>query len=215
MYSVEYCGHPVDVLWTLMIAKGQIRYLIKWKGYEKVSDRTWETEENLWEGARELLEEYWTKLGGKPTAVGKKSHKKRGRQSTGGTPDSTAKKQKQAQVTKVEGRRKRQATPDLLANANDDDEDGDWKPPKGQWEDLIQTVETIEKDNAGKLWAFVLWNEKGRNGRFRRSRHPLDEGGNSVYARCPRKMLEFYQSHLVFTDGTNKLRNDPTTLNGN
>ena len=49
MYAVEYCGHPVDVLWTLMIAKGQIRYLIKWKGYEKVSDRTWETEENLWE----------------------------------------------------------------------------------------------------------------------------------------------------------------------
>ena len=28
-------------------SQGQMRYHVKWKGYEKKTDRTWETEENL------------------------------------------------------------------------------------------------------------------------------------------------------------------------
>jgi len=32
---------------NLAILQGQMRYDVKWKGYEKKADRTWETEENL------------------------------------------------------------------------------------------------------------------------------------------------------------------------
>ena len=29
------------------VQQGQMRYHVKWKGYEKKADRTWETEDNL------------------------------------------------------------------------------------------------------------------------------------------------------------------------
>ncbi|KAL8947199.1 MAG: hypothetical protein Q9183_007816, partial [Haloplaca sp. 2 TL-2023] len=57
---------------------GRLRYEVKWEGYEKKKDRTWETEENL-RGAPDLVRQYWATIGGS----GK--NKKRGRESTGTT----------------------------------------------------------------------------------------------------------------------------------
>ncbi|MCJ1301715.1 hypothetical protein MMC08_004516 [Hypocenomyce scalaris] len=182
-------------------ADRQVRYEIKWKGYEKKSERTWEVEENL-TGARELLQEYWEQIGGKPTAV--LNTKKRGRQSTGGsaTPD-TSKKQKTARKTdrkSGDGKKLRQSFPDVSLVGTEAPED-DWKPPDGSWEDHIQTVETVEKDDDDNLWAYVVWNQRTSEGKFLRSRHPADKGERSCYEKCPKKMLQFYQRHLVFTDG--------------
>ena len=36
---------------------GKVQYLVKWKGYERVEDRTWEPVENL-SGSQNLVEEY-------------------------------------------------------------------------------------------------------------------------------------------------------------
>ncbi|KAL8865865.1 MAG: hypothetical protein Q9174_006651, partial [Haloplaca sp. 1 TL-2023] len=55
---------------------GRLRYEVKWEGYEKKKDRTWETEENL-RDALDLVQQYWDTIGGR----GKNN--KRGRESTG------------------------------------------------------------------------------------------------------------------------------------
>lgn len=131
-------------------------------------------------GARDILETYWEKLGGKPIpAEAKSASKKRSRQSTGGsgTPDTTAaKKQK-----KSAGRKSKDAS------ANDDktgqvpypftDVGADtWQVPKmagGAWDSSVQSVDTIEKDDQGVLWAFLVWNDKNEDGRYYRSKAKL------------------------------------------
>lgn len=130
-------------------------------------------------GARLILEAYWAKLGGKPTKEGKSATKKRGRQSTGAISEATpsAKKQKKA------GRKSKGASAE-------DDKDGtaeppagftevgddDWEPPKPldrAWDSAVQSVDTIEKDDQGDLWAYLLWNDKNEDGRFYRSKARL------------------------------------------
>ena len=167
-----------------------MRYNVKWKGYEKKSDRTWETEENLEladtpslqrpshgqlltyrRGARLILESYWKKIGGKPT-VPTKISKKRSRQSLSGNGASdTPKKQKR-------GRKSNQTTmsqdqtpepPAGFTQVGDDD----WKPPppdKDAWDPLVQAIDTIERDEQQELWAYLVWNDKNADGRFYRSK---------------------------------------------
>lgn len=54
--------------------------------------------------------------------------------------------------------------------------DDDWNPPKvkkDSWDDKLQSVDTIEKDDDGVLWAYLLWNDKNDDGRFYRSKAKL------------------------------------------
>lgn len=128
-YVVEAIqGHKFDGK-TLML-------LVKWKGYEKKSDRTWEPEENC-EGAKEIVREYFRQLGGRPEPPESKNDKKRSRSSGG--PVSNKKKK---------------STPvnDSPAPA----EEAKWKPPAGSWEDEIQAIDTIEKTDKG-LICYVQW----------------------------------------------------------
>ncbi|KAL8930725.1 MAG: hypothetical protein Q9208_000266 [Pyrenodesmia sp. 3 TL-2023] len=183
-----------------------MRYEIKWKGYELKKDRTWETEENL-AGAREILEAYWEKIGGKPQPKAKEPKpvgRKRGRQSTGSAVEPVKKQQKKG----------RKSTSTLQDN-NDDNDDNDefpvgftdvnpdtWKPPQpndNAWDPLLMQVDTIEKDNNGDLWAYLVWNEKNDDGRFNRSKARL----NTCRKACPQKMLDFYEKHVVFTNNKN------------
>lgn len=39
--------YPDGLIADPVIFQGQMRYDVKWKGYEKKADRTWETEDNL------------------------------------------------------------------------------------------------------------------------------------------------------------------------
>ncbi|KAI4187056.1 MAG: hypothetical protein LQ346_005559 [Caloplaca aetnensis] len=177
-----------------------MRYEIKWKGYEFKKDRTWETEENL-AGAREILEAYWEKIGGKPepkVKEPKSTGKKRGRQSTGSAVEPTKKQQKKG----------RKSTSALQDNTNDDNDDfpvgyadapDSWEPPNpndNAWDPLLMQVDTIEKDNNGDLWAYLAWNEKNEDGRFKRSKARL----TTCRKACPQKMLDFYEKHVVFTN---------------
>ncbi|KAI9842884.1 MAG: hypothetical protein M1838_002928 [Thelocarpon superellum] len=149
---------------------GSLRYLIKWKGYEKKSDQTWEPEENL-EGAVDILDEYHKNIGGRPVA---KPKAKRGRDS--GTPQGIP-KSKARRMTKNE------AT-DTAADKGKT-KAADWTPPSGIWEDDIQAIDTVEHDTDG-LHVYVQWN----NGR--KTRHPIER----AYKKCPQKMLHFYEQHL-------------------
>ncbi|KAL9040201.1 MAG: hypothetical protein Q9180_002059 [Flavoplaca navasiana] len=172
----------------------EMRYEIKWKGYEKKADRTWETEENL-EGARDLLEAYWKSIGGKPVPGTKEkpAGKKRGRQSTG-TIQPAAKKQKKPGRKSTSALEDPDATPEPPKGYQDVNPDT-WKPPPphdNAWENLVMNVDTIEKDDRGELWAFLVWNEKNEDDRFNRSKAKLATCNKA----CPQKMLRFYEQHV-------------------
>lgn len=108
-------------------------------------------------GARDVLEAYWEIIGGKPV----QKTKRRGRPSSGSLKKKGAK--------------------------SEDDASDEWLPPvpsAGNWDDLVQEVETIEKDEKGALWAYLLWNEKNIDGSSIRNKAPI----RTCYKACPQKV---------------------------
>lgn len=154
---------------------------MKWQGYENPKDRTWEPEENM-ETAADVLKEYFEDIGGRPEKP-EKGTKRKGRASTvkseTGTPASTK-------------RTKTKAEPAEKA----------WSPPPGSWEHEVSHIDTVEQNidpKTGKdaRYAYLVWNNQ------KKTQHPLKH----IYTKCPQKMLQYYESHLVFTK-------DNTTTNG-
>ncbi|KAL9630771.1 MAG: hypothetical protein Q9204_004548 [Flavoplaca sp. TL-2023a] len=150
-------------------------------------------------GARDLLEAYWKSIGGKPVPGTKEkpTGKKRGRQSTG-TIQPAAKKQKKPGRKSTSALEDPDATPEPPKGYQDVNPDT-WKPPPphdNAWENLVMNVDTIEKDDRGELWAFLVWNEKNEDDRFNRSKAKLATCNKA----CPQKMLRFYEQHVVFTN---------------
>ncbi|KAF2181045.1 hypothetical protein K469DRAFT_713903 [Zopfia rhizophila CBS 207.26] len=149
---------------------GVCMYEVKWLGYEKKADRTWEPEDNL-AGAADVLNEYFEKIGGQPQ-FGESKTKKRGRKKSGVESES--------------------ATP--VAPAKRAKKEKEWAPPPGSWENDVDYIDTVEESPDPKTgekarFAYVVWyNQK-------KTQHPL----SMVYHKCPQKMLAYYESHLVFT----------------
>ncbi|MCJ1316295.1 hypothetical protein MMC15_001616 [Xylographa vitiligo] len=178
----------------------QVRYQVKWLGYDKKSDLTWETEENL-QGAIDVLQAYFDSIGGRPETTRAASTKKRGRQSTGktDTPDKQVKKVKTEEVPKKkDGRgRKKKSSPGIM-DLESTLKDG-WEPPKplpGAWEEGVLTVQTIEGNDDGTKWAYLSWADEGTGAKKRQTKALL----STCYIACPQVMLKFFESHLVFTD---------------
>ncbi|MCJ1282438.1 hypothetical protein MMC26_001761 [Xylographa opegraphella] len=182
----------------------QVRYQVKWLGYDKKSDLTWETEKNL-QGAIDVMQAYFDSIGGRPEATKPVSTKKRSRQSIGktDTPDKQAKKAKTEEVPKKkDGRgRKKKSSPTTSPAIMDVDstlKDG-WEPPKplpGAWEEGVLSVQTIEGNDDGTKWAYLSWADEGPGGKKRQTKALL----STCYIACPQIMLKFFESHLVFTD---------------
>ncbi|MCJ1347964.1 hypothetical protein MMC31_006194 [Peltigera leucophlebia] len=209
-YIVEaILDHRADFL------DGKVRYQVKWTGYEDESDTTWEPEESF-VGAREILEGYWEKVGGKPTpAPSKPTAKKRGRQSVArnNTPNGGAAKKHRKSGDYRSGEADASTKKKKSPASNHDDElnspnldeytdilgPEEWTPPRasnGAWEESVQTVETVEADNDGVLWVFLSWNEKNKEGRFLRNKVKA----TICYKACPQKMLKFFERHLVLPE---------------
>ncbi|KAH7119699.1 hypothetical protein B0J11DRAFT_66712 [Dendryphion nanum] len=156
-------------------------YQVKWLGYEAVEDMTWEPEANL-DTAKAILRAYWKSIGGRPQ-YGKSAP----------SPGPTAAKGK-----KRKGRKSGAAT------VEDDDVDTppvntakrvkqEWMPPPGSWENDVDLVETVEESidpKTGNMerFGYLLWT----NGK--KTQHPLKH----LYSKCPQKMLQYYEQHLVF-----------------
>ncbi|KAK6538916.1 hypothetical protein TWF694_010470 [Orbilia ellipsospora] len=160
---------------------GILKYRVKWQGYEKKSDQTWEPEETLEEV--QALEDYLKAIGGKPKSP-EKASAKRGRKSTGNSGVSTP-------VSKKSRVKQENTTPHTK-------EEPEWDPPAGSWEEDVRMIETLERSGADHI-CYVQW----VNGR--RSQHPL----HVIYQRCPQKMLKFYESHLVFRDSAGTIKSSP------
>lgn len=142
-------------------------------------------------GAREILEEYWKSIGGKPVAgaANAEKSKKRGRQSTQGAKPDTSKRPK---MSKSKGRKSNGAidqdtSPAPLTGYTEEGDDA-WRapPPKdGAWDPLVQSVDTVVRENAdGELWGYLIWNEKNGDGRFYRSKAKLP----TIYRACPQRV---------------------------
>ncbi|KAF2136458.1 uncharacterized protein K452DRAFT_292378 [Aplosporella prunicola CBS 121167] len=162
---------------------GSINYEVKWLGYEKAADRTWEPEENL-EGAKDALQEYFDKIGGRPTAQPKQK-KRKSSQAASNTPEPKGSGHR-GKKAKSEG----SGTPDTKAVVRKEKE---WTPPAGSWEEHVQHIDTIEEEPNPKTghperYAFVVWNNKHK------SRHQL----SVLNHKCPQKMLAYYEQHLYF-----------------
>ncbi|KAI9821509.1 MAG: hypothetical protein M1826_000631 [Phylliscum demangeonii] len=151
------------------------KYLVKWKGYERRSDQTWEPIEHLEIGAKKILKAYHDKIGGKP--VRKLAGTKRTREGNSKTPQGSA--------SKVKSRNGKEPATRSRTTVQDK-----WKPPSGSWEEAVQAIDTIEQD--GKFMQVYLHWENGK-----KTKHPIDY----VYKKCPQKMLHFYEQHLVFREG--------------
>lgn len=162
-----------------------------------------ETQKAICRGARAILEAYWEKLGGKPVpADAKPASKKRGRQSAGGsgTPDSTAiKKQKKSVGRKskdggasISNFQEEDTTPDVPYGFTEVGADN-WKVPKianGAWDQAVHAVDTIEKDDQGELWAYLVWNDQNEDGRYYRSKAKLATCNKC----CPQRVCFFSPS---------------------
>lgn len=100
-------------------------------------------------GAKEVLMDYYKKIGGRPELRATSSVAKRGRQSTGSVPASATPKNNKRARTSLGAKNAEDVSP-----APSDDK---WKPPaKGSWEDEITAIDTIEKTNNG-LVCYVQW----------------------------------------------------------
>ncbi|MCJ1406276.1 hypothetical protein MMC19_000341, partial [Ptychographa xylographoides] len=155
-------------------------------------------------GAREILQAYFNKIGGRPVANESGPHKKRGRKSSGkaDTPDTMSNKKAKIEEPlpkKKDGRgRKRKSSPGVpeLSRIRDG-----WEPPKpvpGAWEEGVLAVQTIEGNDDGTKWAYLMWADEDTEGKKRQTKALL----STCYIACPQIMLKFFEAHLVFTDKT-------------
>lgn len=115
-------------------------------------------------------------IGGKPTKETKPATKKRGRQSAGAASEGnpSAKKQKKP-GRNSKGASAEEGSTEPPAGFTEVGED-EWEPPKPldrAWDSAVQSVDTIEKDDHGELWAYLVWNDKNEDGRFYRSKARL------------------------------------------
>ncbi|TGZ78237.1 chromo domain-like protein [Ascodesmis nigricans] len=175
--------YVVEKIMDHKIEKKKLYFHVKWKGYEKKSDMTWEPEENC-AGAQEAVEDYFAEIGGRPQPVTPaKSSNKRNRISTvGASSDNTP-------APKSVNKRARKS----IAGGGDDMDidDKKWTPPNTKsWEEDVIAIDTIEKNNDGQLVCFVQWKDG------KKSQHPIQD----IYKKCPQRMLKFYEQHLVFKE---------------
>ncbi|KAL5357427.1 hypothetical protein BJX96DRAFT_16043 [Aspergillus floccosus] len=164
---------------------GKLLLQVKWKGYDDPADMTMEPEENLLEGAKELVEDYYTLLGGRPQKTQGRKRKSMG-----------AAKQKPDTAEPKKRRKSQPSAADTASTAGtiaSHDDVPDWVPKKVKnWESYVVGVDTIIRDpETQSLIAYLHWT----NGK--KSKVSI----STCYDKCPRKMLEFYEKHLVFKEG--------------
>ncbi|KAI1363408.1 heterochromatin protein one [Xylaria arbuscula] len=153
---------------------GTIKYKVKWEGYEKKSDQTWEEEDNLRQNAADVLDEYLAGAGGRDAIL-----------EEGNTAIKTKKRGRPSSSTPVNGtkRRRNESHP---ASASPPATASKWKPPQGSWEDAVESIDACHDENSGKLIVYLTW----------KTGHKTQHDTKVIYARCPQKMLQFYERHV-------------------
>ncbi|KAK4081906.1 hypothetical protein Purlil1_11498 [Purpureocillium lilacinum] len=71
-----------------------------------------------------------------------------------------------------------------------------WSPPAGSWEDDIESIAGLDEEDGGKRMVYLAW----KNGR--KTKHPT----TVVHSKCPQKMLQWYEKHVVIVRSTGAKR---------
>ncbi|KAJ5287454.1 hypothetical protein N7478_003140 [Penicillium angulare] len=174
--------------------EGVLLLRVKWKGYEKAADMTWEPEDGLMDGAKDVVEQYYKKIGGRPDKPSSKAAPKAGRKRKSlGETKSTA-----PPASQNESKKRRKSAPrtpasetPALTEDNSDEDTENWLPKGNNWDREVNCVDTIVRGEDNKtLFALLLWT----NGK------KTKVSVETCYDKCPKKMLRFYEQHLVFKD---------------
>ncbi|KAG0289631.1 hypothetical protein BGZ96_006851 [Linnemannia gamsii] len=187
--------------------KGKLQYHLKWNGYDS-DDNTWEDKDNVY--CVDLIEAYWERLeeagGSRSDLKGKdgvpaKKETARTPKSNGATTKAV-KKDRDGDTMMDMAPAKRQKTtgaPKGVGKAavgaeegarNNNSSGGYWIPPKNwaSWEDKVETIQTVERNNQ-RLLIRLAW----KNGK--ESQHPIE----AAHQKCPQKLIQFYESHIKFS----------------
>ncbi|KUM61033.1 hypothetical protein ACN42_g6084 [Penicillium freii] len=188
LYVVE------DIVQHDWLDDGTLKLLVKWKGYPKLEDHTWEEEEGLLEGARDIVTAYYKKIGGRPKkkAEEKPAAGKPGRKRKSMGDSKVAKTVPTPAATEAKRQRRKSAPKETSKQASlSSEENGvQWLPKGKNWDKDVKEVDTIVREGDAGLMAWLEFN----NG------HKAKLSVQACYEKCPLKMLKFYESHLVFKD---------------
>ncbi|KAK9324055.1 hypothetical protein V1517DRAFT_337214 [Lipomyces orientalis] len=152
--------------------KGELLFYIKWLGYDKPEDDSWEPESNL-DGAREMVEEYLEKIGGRPEPPANVKRKR------GAPPGPRRQKAQKIEETK-----------DVSSEANGTRDDEVADLPLGSWETKIKEIKSISKTDQGKLLFTIEWVSGQKDAAVE---------AQVLYSKAPQKALQFYESHIQFS----------------
>jgi len=138
--------YPSLLVILVLIFKGSkgFQFLIKWLGYDKESDNTWEDEENC-DGSQQLIDAYWERIGGKPEILQTTPASKR-RISTH-APETASK------------RHRRQTTKEEPSPSYRSADPSSWTPPTDleSWDDSVADIDDVEKTEKGLILVYLLW----------------------------------------------------------
>ncbi|KAK0533763.1 hypothetical protein OC834_001387 [Tilletia horrida] len=195
--------------------QGRWAYLVSWKGYGP-EDNSWVREEDA-ENAAEMLEEFWAHNKSKREAVeaaiaAKKSKsaasKKRARASGGGRAsaerDTGSKRARQGSSSRDAGAGAGSRSGAIAISDNEEEEEEDPLSRKrkkeelakrrlasvGDWDPLVERVETVERNESGELVVFLTFN----------TGEQLAYQSEVCRTRCPQALIRFYEKHLRFRD---------------
>lgn len=142
------------------------------------------------DGAKDIVTAYYRAIGGRPLKPAPEPAKKgpgRKRKSIGEpkltpapTPPTENKRRRKSAAKENNVKEKNAETPALTEDNNSDGE-GNWVPNFKNWDDELDTVDTIIRDAEGPgLSALLLW----KNGK--KSRVTLE----TCYEKCPKKVSQ-------------------------
>jgi chromobox protein 1 len=175
--------------------QGTLKLLVKWKGYEDVKDRTWEEEGGLMyvessttllhaitytlrEGAPDIVNEYYKRVGGRPERPAEKPKPGRKRKSMGDTKSKTA-----TPVPAAEIKRRRKSVPketEAKEKPSTPEANGDGWLPKGKnWDKDVHKVETIVRGEGNEGLLAYLEFTNGLKARV---------NIQACYEKCPQKV---------------------------
>jgi chromobox protein 1 len=192
----------------------EFKFKVRWQGYPKEADKTWEPLSNL-ETAKDAVKEYYKVIGFEPNSESAKDRgwrgfkiemKKRAADVTKDSGDAKSRKRKlsksinEAPASGRRGRPKKKRGDSSEEEGSEDIVDAPSKkkaisypPNSSNWDGAITVVETIEAlldpaTGENVNWGVVTW----KNGQSEHTKHRV----KLLHERAPQRMLEFYERHL-------------------
>lgn len=168
--------YEVERIVATRTRKGKVEYQVKWLGYPE-SENTWQSVDSM--NCPDLIAKY------EEQKEKTKLEKFRVPSSKSSSPTKSA----PAKGRTTEFGKRISLKPQKAATSNslEKKERQKWVP--GDWEELVDRVDTVSRVN-GKLHVWIVWNDGA----------VTEELADETNIRCPQKVIKFYESRLRFPD---------------